>query len=127
MGKSSRNRHKERGPHAPLTEVAPRARTPLTTQLNQIMDMRVRPWSDPLSYLPALDLVGAASSVGATAPSRNKNAPVGKARLRFDAPHEAIVCVRRQQRKEVLFAKKRTGKGAKSKKHFNRFSRTYCK
>lgn len=36
--------------------------------------------------------------------------------LTFAAPKETLVCVRRQRRKEVLFAKKRTGSGNRNPK-----------
>lgn len=37
--------------------------------------------------------------------------------VQFDAPNKVLVCVRRAQRKQVLFALKKTGKGAKARKH----------
>lgn len=33
--------------------------------------------------------------------------------ITFEAPKETVVCIRRHRRKEVLFAKKRTGKGGR--------------
>ena len=32
-------------------------------------------------------------------------------RVMFDAPKKVLICVRRQRRKEVMFAQKKTGKG----------------
>lgn len=47
-------------------------------------------------------------------------------RLYFRVPARVAVCVRRKQRKEVMFALKRTGRGAKSRKHFNPYSEVRC-
>lgn len=38
-------------------------------------------------------------------------------RVQFDAPQKVLICVRRQQRKQVLFALRKTGKGARAKRH----------
>lgn len=37
-------------------------------------------------------------------------------RLRFEAPRNVLVCVRRKQRREVLHALRRTGKGSRSRR-----------
>lgn len=37
--------------------------------------------------------------------------------VRFEEPRKVLVCVRRKQRREVLFALKRTGRGAGKKRH----------
>lgn len=47
--------------------------------------------------------------------------------FRFTRPNNVAVCVRRQRRKEVLFALKRTGKGSKSRRHRNSLSDVSCK
>lgn len=41
--------------------------------------------------------------------------------VQFQAPKKVLVCIRRQQRKEVLFALRKTGKGAKARKHRRSF------
>lgn len=50
--------------------------------------------------------------------------PVGVA---FARPHGVAVCVRRHQRREVLFAARRTGKGARSPRHRSVWSSVSCK
>lgn len=132
MGKSkSRNRSEERDDPLSLIDppvVAPLPQNPvLTTQLNEIADARqVLP--DLAQTMPAVDLLGAVAPVTVVQPVPSKPGLKRQApKLRFARPHETIVCVRRQARKEVLFAKKRTGRGARSRKHFNRNSRTHCK
>lgn len=48
-------------------------------------------------------------------------------RVAFTAPKKVLVCVRREQRKEVLFALRRTKKGSGSKKFRTPFSEVSCK
>jgi len=38
-------------------------------------------------------------------------------RVQFDAPKRVLICIRRKMRKEVLFAKAKTGKGARARRH----------
>lgn len=44
----------------------------------------------------------------------------------FAAPQHVPICVRRQERRQVLFAKRRTGKGARTPKRFNFYSKVRC-
>lgn len=50
-------------------------------------------------------------------------------RVAFQKPEKVLVCVRRQQRREVLFARKKTGRGAgrRSKPRFNFYSSISCR
>lgn len=53
-----------------------------------------------------------------------KRFPVG---IRFADPRRTLICVRRKQRKEVLFAKRKTGKGARARhRRRNYFSEVSC-
>lgn len=47
-------------------------------------------------------------------------------RLSFADMGRALVCVRRKERREVLFAKRRTGRGSRSRKHRNFYSNIRC-
>lgn len=47
--------------------------------------------------------------------------------LGFAVPEHVKRCVQRKDRREVLFALRRTGKGARSKKHRNLWSSVSCK
>lgn len=47
--------------------------------------------------------------------------------LRFSEPRLVALCVRRKQRREVLFAIRKTRKGAGSKKHRNFWSSISCR
>lgn len=69
-----------------------------------------------------------------TAPPRSVTRSASKvvagkqpAALSFSDPKFVGICARRQIRKEVLHALKRTRKGAGSKKHFNFWSKVGCK
>lgn len=54
--------------------------------------------------------------------------PLGtKAVLAFAAPSRVATCVRRHRRREVLFARRRTGKGAHARKHFTDLSKISCR
>jgi len=71
-----------------------------------------------------------ASTAPPRAVTRNASKVVaGKqpAAVRFSDPQFVGICARRQIRKEVLHALKRTRKGAGSKKHFNFWSKVSCK
>lgn len=50
----------------------------------------------------------------------------GKPRFKYQHPKGVAVCVRRHQRKEVLFALKRTGKGARARRRRNYQSEVSC-
>lgn len=47
--------------------------------------------------------------------------------VRFEAPRKIAVCVRRKTRREVLFAQRRTGKGARSPRRRDEWSDVSCK
>lgn len=47
--------------------------------------------------------------------------------LRFEAPRSVTVCLRRKTRREVLFAKSKTGKGSRSRKIRNQWSDVKCR
>lgn len=46
--------------------------------------------------------------------------------VRFASPDTVLVCARRHRRREVLFALRKTGKGARSKRRRNSYSNTRC-
>lgn len=47
-------------------------------------------------------------------------------KLGFSAPQGVVLCVRRKQRREILFAKSRTGRGAHTPKKRNAWSNVKC-
>lgn len=46
--------------------------------------------------------------------------------MQFNVPRKVAICVRRKQRREVLFAFRKTGKGARSFRRRNQFSDVRC-
>lgn len=46
--------------------------------------------------------------------------------LRFAIPEKTLICLRRKKRKEVLFAKRKTGRRGQRKPRFNWYSRISC-
>lgn len=48
------------------------------------------------------------------------------ARLAFSVPHEVLTCIRRKQRKQVLFAKRKAGKSGQKKPKWNDESYIRC-
>lgn len=62
------------------------------------------------------------------APTRiQKNTPLMKAQMQFVLPKETTTCVRRGIRKEVLFAKKLTGRGSRARnRKFTSNSKVKC-
>lgn len=73
---------------------------------------------------PARSLHGGGRIVPSKAPKLAGRFPPSG--LSFDAPHKVAVCVRRKERREVLFAMKRTGKGSRSRRRRNKFSNMGC-
>lgn len=47
--------------------------------------------------------------------------------FRFTSPKKVAICVRRQRRREVLFALRKTGKGSRSKRRRNDHSDISCR
>lgn len=47
-------------------------------------------------------------------------------KMYFNAPQAVTVCVRRKERRETLFALRKTGKGARSRKRRNSWSDVRC-
>lgn len=46
--------------------------------------------------------------------------------IAFSAPAETLVCVRRKTRREVIFAKKRNGRGGQRRAKWSLWSKTKC-
>lgn len=102
--------------------------TSVRTVLREIEDRRLY---DPLQDArPARGLSHYASEIGIKPYKRNVVRP--KAALtpdvfRFNKPVSVAICVRRKQRREVLFALKRTGKGSRRRRRRrNYYSEVSC-
>lgn len=77
---------------------------------------------------PARLFSGAVASVKATITPKHVS---GKSRvpvqIAFTAPDQTLVCVRRKTRKQVLFAKRKTGKAGQRKPKRNMWSNVRCR
>lgn len=110
-----------------LTLTTLRSQTPrLYADLTRVQDFPLSDLYEP--YRPARLFSGVTASVGlADAPPKKKGTrsrvPV---QLAFTAPAETIVCVRRRRRKEVLFAKNKTGKRGQKRPRRTAWSDTKC-
>lgn len=128
-GSRNRNRYSERDLHISLTPSPRVARVvPLSQNLSLIQDLRTFDF-EPATR-PVLSLGGRVASYTAANPVKG---PTRRTRsllpgaVAFKAPSQVLVCVRRKKRKEVLFAKKKTGRGARSKfRRRNYFSNVRC-
>ena len=102
-----------------------RSRSAIGNALQQIQDLRSFDF-EPVSR-PALSSRGGTASVTAIAPIKPKSAPSKVPyQIAFSAPAETLVCVRRKRRKEVLFAKRKTGKGGQKKARWSKWSKYRC-
>lgn len=97
----------------PLPEVDPYQSDPIQN-LTEVQDGRL--WS-PSTISESSSLVGT-SSPTTTIPAQP--GPLLPSRIAYDRPVEAIHCVRRKQRREVIFAKnyRRRGRGGSRKRDF---------
>lgn len=95
---------------------------PSLAPLVEITDGRT--WSPPgYSQTAPMSVSGAPVGFQKKLPPSGLPAPNKQS---FADARQAVVCVRRKQRREVLFAKRRTGRGARSRKRFNQWSDVGC-
>lgn len=103
--------------------------TPIRLSLPVVSRVEVedRRRSHPLGlYRPARMVTG--HPVGPLRPGRQIRRPdFLPAHVAFEVPKRTMICVRRQERREVLFAKMRTGGGAGKPRRRNRWSEVSCK
>lgn len=64
---------------------------------------------------------------GFTRRARPKTATFNRSSVAFQTPSKVLICVRRKQRKEVLFAKRKTGRGGQRRPRFNYYSSISCR
>lgn len=74
-----------------------------------------------------------ASAAGVVTPRRKTGKASGFKSFRSKIEHPSfkdarhtIICIKRKSRREVLFAKNKTRRGARSKKHYSSFSNIRC-
>lgn len=110
---------------------SPTARTPLL----RLSPMRWTPWRAPLSLLEDRRRYHPAGPLRRplALPQRAAQVVVRRNRsfrypdvLRFEAPRRVVMCVRRKERREVIFAKRKFS-GSGSPKHRNYWSSISCR
>lgn len=106
-----------------LTAVDDIVRLARPVPLIEVEDLR-RFHPTPL-FRPSMSIVQAKPSIDVKPSRLVRTAPLS-ARAAFDEPHKVVVCVRRKVRREVLFAKRKTGRGARSPKRRNLWSDVKC-
>lgn len=110
---------------------------PVLSNLNEVEDGRLyEPTARALSPLPGGPKAtgyGTLPRLLSGAPARLKSAPTPATyhspppAIAFADPRSTIACIRRQRRREVLHALRKTGKGAKARKrHRNQNSEIRC-
>lgn len=91
------------------------------------------PSHNPVDYPNPRRLDGSTARVIVYAPKRSVSRGTFPStysvpqRISFAAPKAVAVCVRRKQRKEVLFAIRKTGKGARARRKLTRYSGVSCR
>lgn len=85
-----------------------------------------RQWH-PAPFRPAQALQRPAARVVARQKPNQWQPSQTKAILAFADPDKVAICARRSRRRQVLFAFKRTAKGAGSKRRRNEFSNVSCR
>lgn len=96
--------------------------------LERLTDIADRREYHPLKdFRPSLSLSGAAADVNVNERSpRGGRFSMPALKYAFVTPHKVAVCSRRQVRREVLFAKRRTRKGAGGSRRRNFWSDVKC-
>lgn len=135
MSRRSRRRRSESNvPNAtPLSSLAPLSRayySPLRLDLDRLappanLDRRVH---HPLGeYRPAVAFSGHPVRTNVVRPSKFKSNLYVSPKVRFAVPKKTLICVRRAERKEVLHALKKVGRGrGGGRKRRNWFSEVTC-
>lgn len=128
-GKSHQKGTREPLDSLTLRVALPVVKRPAIRNLSSIEDFRKFDFEPATRPARLFSGVPAKFSVSAT-PIKKSRAPGRQAKQRvqlsFNAPRETIVCVRRSTRKEVLFAKNKTGKRGQRKPRRTPWSNYKC-
>lgn len=115
----------------PLPRIRPMPVTSVRSQLSEVEDRRrfhpdrVKPVRSLRRHQVPVHLVTPNPKRPGLTP-RASHARGVFSRMGFSAPKFVAVCIRRHERREVLFAKKRTGKGSRSPKRRGTLSHIRC-
>lgn len=106
----------------PLTAFSPSPEKMLKNTLREIEDRRT--WHPQGAQRPARSVTRSQHKL--VLPKKDSS-PRLPSRVAFDAPKQVLVCIRRKMRKEVLFAKRKTWKGSRARRHRHTyFSEVTC-
>lgn len=124
MAKGKRGTTSTRDPLGSLTVTlrsSPRASLPIGVDDRRTFDF------DQVSR-PARLFTGSTATTTATAVPKKTEGARSRVpyQIAFTAPKQTLVCVRRQRRKEVLFAKKKGGKRGQKKPRRSAYSNVRC-
>lgn len=109
----------------PVSLVTPSLLSPLTSP-RDVLDLEDRRQYHPEDYYrPARSVTSEDRNVNVKTPAK-KFSPALPFGLQFAVPDRVAVCVRRKQRREVLFAKGRGGGGRRKRPHKNWHSKVSC-
>lgn len=106
------------------------------TSLRLYEDRRL--WHPEGRYAPARSFSRSRHRLREVAPSRVSEARRSRSvsnmsslpvhRIGFERPERVLICVRRKMRREVLFARRKTGRGVKRRRpRFNWYSKISCR
>lgn len=100
----------------------------LSDRLRKIEDRRTYHPSGPMRSARSFNKAHHRLVVKASRPGRKPKAASSfpPAKVQFHDPKKVLVCVRRQTRREVIFATKRRGKGSSARRKHNWFSDVSC-
>lgn len=137
MGKSSKNKQRRDVPSSIANRRLPFALSPSRPfGLRTFEDRRTFDFNGP--YRPALRFSGVPASLTThRALTRRARIPRkknfsglrpedGRSLVAFRDPDRVLICARRRQRREVMFARRKTGKRGQKRPKFSWFSKVSC-
>lgn len=136
MSRSNKNRRRDvlniapRSGHSTLNS-SRRQFTPFTNYLSLFEDRRT--WHPEGTYRPARSF-NRSSHLLTLAPALTRRPRRSRPfkqlpshTVAFDQPQNVLICVRRERRRRVLFAKKKTGYGRRRRPTFGWYSKISCR
>lgn len=129
MGRRRRNRDDPQVPDA-IFQPQPRSLAPLIRDYvddfagRALTEVEDRRFYHPLdSFQPAMEIGGRVAQKPKIKKTKLHQLPW---QMVFDAPKKTAICVRRKTRREVIFAKRKSGGGARRKPRRNTYSDIGC-
>lgn len=128
MGRNRRRKREVSTPSLTIQRLLPVTRPPLSPSLTPFSDRLLQDLGDRRLYHPLQDYRPATYSTGGPArlalrdrsygrKPRTFGASQTKAVQVFGSPNRVGICIRRHRRREVLFAKRKAGRGGSQRPH----------